>query len=577
MKNLGLIVWSVLAVLVSCGNLRAADELKIALDSKVVVAYVTSWSHIIPDPKYMTHINYAFGHVDETFDGVGIANEGRLRQMVELKKQKPDLNVLLSIGGWGSGRFSEMAANEKHRKAFAKDCRRVVKEYGLDGIDIDWEYPTSNAAGISSSPDYTKNFTLLMRGIRKAIGPKKLLTLATVASGEYIDFQAILPYIDFVNIMSYDMGNAPKHHSALYSSDNSGRMTGDKAVKAHLAAGVPADKLVMGMPFYGRGGKEYPNFQDFNKVGYAKGFRECWDETARVPYLVNKNDTLVFGYENPRSLAIKCQYILKQNLLGGMYWDYDGDNEQGDLRRTVYENLIERKPFYDKTYRVLVLTESAGQHKPFSDAALKWLVDESKVQNLQIQVLNNVGLLAQKSVLDGTDLVIQLDFPPYTWPKEVEQNFVDYINEGRGGWIGFHHATLLGEFDGYPLWQWFSDFMGGIRFRNYIAPLADGTVMVEAKEHPVMKNVDASFVLSDDEWYTYDKSPRPNVRVLANVDESTYTPASDVKMGDHPVVWVNEKVKARNVYFQMGHSPKLFKSDDFTAMLHNAISWTLGK
>ena len=118
-----------------------------------------------------------------------------------------------------------------------------------------------------------------------------------------------------------------------------------RAVKAHLAAGVPADKLVMGMPFYGRGGKEYPNFQDFNKVGYAKGFRECWDETARVPYLVNKNDTLVFGYENPRSLAIKCQYILKQNLLGGMYWDYDGDNEQGDLRRTVYENLIERKPF----------------------------------------------------------------------------------------------------------------------------------------------------------------------------------------------------------------------------------------
>lgn len=65
-----------------------------------------------------------------------------------------------------------------------------------------------------------------------------------------------------------------------------------------------------------------------------------------------------------------------------------------------------------------------------------------------------------KSVLDGTDLVIQLDFPPYTWPKEAEQNFVDYINEGRGGWIGFHHATLLGEFDGYPLWQWFSDFMG---------------------------------------------------------------------------------------------------------------------
>ena len=185
MKNFRLIVWSVLAVLVSCGNLRAADELKTALDGKVVVAYVTSWSHVIPDPKYMTHINYAFGHVDETFDGVGIANEGRLRQMVELKKQKPDLNVLLSIGGWGSGRFSEMAANEKYRKAFAKDCRRVVKEYGLDGIDIDWEYPTS-----SMPPAFLLLLTtrrtlhLLMRDIRKLpSATKKLLTLATVASG----------------------------------------------------------------------------------------------------------------------------------------------------------------------------------------------------------------------------------------------------------------------------------------------------------------------------------------------------------------------------------------------------------
>lgn len=249
MNKFRLIVLSVLAVLMSCGNLMAAGEPKTPADGKVIVAYVTSWSHIIPDPKYMTHINYAFGHVSESFDGVGIANEARLKQMVELKKQNPDLKVLLSIGGWGSGRFSEMAANEKYRKAFAKDCHRVVKEYGLDGIDIDWEYPTSNAAGISSSPDDTKNFTLLMRDIRKAIGPKKQLTLASVASGEYIDFPAILPYIDFVNIMSYDMGNAPKHHSALYSSDNSGWMTGDKAVKAHLAAGVPAHKLVMGMPF----------------------------------------------------------------------------------------------------------------------------------------------------------------------------------------------------------------------------------------------------------------------------------------------------------------------------------------
>ena len=78
-------------------------------DTKVIVAYVTSWSSIMPDPQYMTHINYAFGHVSETFNGVGIANENRLREIVALKAQKPELKIMLSIGGWGSGRFSEMA------------------------------------------------------------------------------------------------------------------------------------------------------------------------------------------------------------------------------------------------------------------------------------------------------------------------------------------------------------------------------------------------------------------------------------------------------------------------------------
>lgn len=125
------------------------------------------------------------------------------------------------------------------------------------------------------------------------------------------------------------------------------------------------------------------------------------------------------------------------------------------------------------------------------------------------------------------------------------------------------------------MWQWFSDFMGGVRFKNYIAPLANGTLIVEDKQHPVMKDVPASFVVPDDEWYTYDKSPRPNVHVLANVDESSYTPASDIKMGDHPVVWVNESKKARNVYFQIGHSSKLYETEGFTTMFRNAINWTL--
>ena len=557
-----------LGVLVSCGSVKSGeDAIAASRDSKVVVAYVTSWSDVMPDPQCMTHINYAFGHVNESFNGVKIDNEERLKQIVDLKKQKPDLKVLLSIGGWGSGRFSEMAANDEYRRAFAVDCERVVEEFALDGIDIDWEYPTSSMANISSSPDDTENFTLLMQDIRAAIGNEKELTLATVASARYIDFKAILPSVDFVNIMAYDMASAPKHHSALYPSGHSGDITSDGAVTAHLKAGVPPSKLVMGMPFYGRGGDGYPSFQDYNKVGNTDTqYTEKWDEVAQVPYLADKNDTLVFGFENPRSLAIKCQYILDKDLLGGMYWDYSGDNEQGDLRRTVAENLL-GKPHKAK---VLVLTERGGQHGGFTDAGLKWLAAEGAKGNFSITEINNARNITE-AYLSQFSLVIQLDFPPYTWPKEAEDAFVKYIEEGRGGWIGFHHATLLGEFDGYPMWQWFSDFMGGVRFKNYIAPLADGTLIVEDEQHPVMKDVPASFVVP------YDKSPRPNVHVLANVDESSYTPASDIKMGDHPVVWVNENKKARNVYFQIGHSSKLYETEGFTTMFRNAIDWTLGR
>lgn len=572
MKKIKMMMAAALGVLVSCGSVKSGEEaIAASRESKVVVAYVTSWSEVMPDPQYMTHINYAFGHVNESFNGVKIDNEERLRQIVDLRKQKPELKVLLSIGGWGSGRFSEMAANDEYRRAFAADCDRVVKEFALDGIDIDWEYPTSSMANISSSPDDTENFTLLMQDIRAAIGNEKELTLATVASARYIDFKAILPSVDFVNIMAYDMASAPKHHSALYPSGHSGDITSDGAVTAHLKAGVPPSKLVMGMPFYGRGGDGYPSFQDYNKVGNTDTqYTEKWDEVAQVPYLADKNDTLVFGFENPRSLAIKCQYILDKDLLGGMYWDYSGDNEQGDLRRTVAENLL-GKPHKAK---VLVLTERGGQHGGFTDAGLRWLAAEGAKGNFSITEINNARNITE-AYLSQFSLVIQLDFPPYTWPKEAEDAFVKYIEEGRGGWIGFHHATLLGEFDGYPMWQWSSDFMGGVRFKNYIAPLANGTLIVEDKQHPVMKDVPASFVVPDDEWYTYDKSPRPNVHVLANVDESSYTPASDIKMGDHPVVWVNESKKARNVYFQIGHSSKLYETEGFTTMFRNAINWTL--
>jgi uncharacterized protein len=227
-------------------------------------------------------------------------------------------------------------------------------------------------------------------------------------------------------------------------------------------------------------------------------------------------------------------------------------------------------------YKILVLTERGGQHESFAAAALAWLDKYAADNKLEITVINKANVIDEE-YLKNYRVFIQLDYPPYTWPEKAMSAFVKYIEEGKGGWVGFHHATLLGEFDGYPMWNWFSDFMGGIRFDNYIAGKASGTINVEDNKHPVMKGVSKSFVLDNDEWYTYNKSPRPNVHVLATVDESSYNPPSDIKMGDHPVVWVNPKMKARNVYFLMGHDGSLLKSKDFTTMFSNAIKWTSGE
>jgi GH18 family chitinase len=304
----------------------------------VVVAYVTSWTKVVPDPTVMTHINYAFGHVNDQFNGVRIDNEQRLRDIVALKKQQPKLLVMLSIGGWGSGRFSEMAASDENRKAFVRDCRRVCNELGLDGIDIDWEYPTQKSAGISASPQDTENFTLLMRDLRQALGSKLWLTLASVGSAQYIDFRSCVQYLDMVNVMAYDMGNAPNHHSALYRSKIVGWLCASECVQAHRKAGVPDDKIVLGMPFYGRGKSGvYMKYRDRDK----QTLKEVWHNASKASYLIDENSELAIGFESPRSIAMKCAYLKEQGLRGAMYWEYADDNEQGDLQRAVWQGVLQ--------------------------------------------------------------------------------------------------------------------------------------------------------------------------------------------------------------------------------------------
>ena len=227
-------------------------------------------------------------------------------------------------------------------------------------------------------------------------------------------------------------------------------------------------------------------------------------------------------------------------------------------------------------FHALVLAERGDQHEAFVVAALEWLKATAAKDHFALDIYTNPDQF-NKALLSKYQLIIQLNFPPYRWSDEAKAAFQDYIEQGRGGWVGFHHATLLGEFDGYAMWSWFSEFMGGIRFKNYIAKRVSGSVVVEDAAHPCMRGLPSSFVVDEEEWYTYDKDPRPNVHVLAHVDESSYLPSSGIKMGDHPVIWTNEKMKARNIYIQMGHHPSLLKNENFETLVRNAILWAGGK
>ena len=537
---------------------------------RVVVAYVTSWTQTIPDPTVMTHINYAFGHVYDSFDGVRIDNPDRLRMIVDLKKQNPKLRVLLSVGGWGSGRFSEMAASDKNRLLFAKDCRRVVDDFGLDGIDIDWEYPTQSSASISSSPDDTKHFTLLMRDLRKELG-NKLLTCATIASGEYIDFRSCISYIDMVNVMSYDMGNPPYHHSALYPSEITNWMTTSAAIEAHLNAGVPHEKLVMGMPLYGRGKQGYTTEPDS-----TKGVTERWHEQSMVPYLVDAQGNLVMGFENERSIGIKCQYIIDHRLRGGMYWEY-GDEHQEKLRNTICRILMHNEPSpYTADYagqrvrfRALLIWDPSAEpaHVEFDKQAIRFFHKLSYGEGFTYDTRTDCP--ANLDTLKQYDVVVMLNALPHE--AQARKAFEQYMEQG-GGWLGFH-AT--GYNDGNTHWPWLNEFLGCGPFLSNNWPPQPALVDVESQSHPVTRSLPQQFVVPASEFYQFLPSPRTNenVEVLVSISPKNYPFGIKdiVTHGDFPIVWTNKKY--RMVYLNMGHGDEGFIDATQNLLFTNAFRW----
>ncbi|MBQ9463574.1 MAG: hypothetical protein IJU68_07980 [Bacteroidales bacterium] len=313
-----------------------------------VIAYLTEYTdkNDLAATSYVTHINFCHGRFGNptTGDGGIVINGGSytdLRDAVlALKSSRPELKVLLMIGGYGerADGFSQMARSAAKRTAFCQACKSHIDTYGFDGIDIDWEYPTVAARGNGASAADALNFNAVLRELRETIGNTKIISVASYAEATYIDWSEAINYVDYVNDMTYDMGSVPKHNSPLYRSSTFNHLSCHESVEAHKAKGIPASRIVLGVPFYGHGKTPYASDVKFNEMASilgsglygsvdvtGKNIRR-WDDTAKVPYLVDSSDNILLCYDDAESVAAKGEYARNNGLFGAMIWEYRHDD-----------------------------------------------------------------------------------------------------------------------------------------------------------------------------------------------------------------------------------------------------------
>lgn len=318
-----------------------SDENKIITNvPKYIIAYYSSDSHIYPDVKYFTHLNYAFAEIDSLNYGIKIQNLQNFKKLISIKDSNPEIKILLSIGGWGAGNFSEMASTKQNRQIFVTSCREAILTYNLDGIDLDWEYPGSSLSGISSSKYDRANFTILIRELREELGHNALITMASPNYGNFYDFRDFIDELNWVNIMAYDMATPPFHHSPIRRSSNVKNESVIDVIEHHLSMGIPNDKLVLGVPFYGRGDKKnYGNFIYFKNIKTKNHTKLKYDMVAESPYIVDENNRLILSFDDSLSISKKCNLIKRKNLRGVMYWHYSCDEPSQILKKSIIEEF----------------------------------------------------------------------------------------------------------------------------------------------------------------------------------------------------------------------------------------------
>lgn len=301
------------------------------------------------DIRFLDAIIYAFVEIDSSGNLV-VPAPSFLRSMVRLKEEKPELLVIAAIGGWAADGFSDAALTPTSRYNFARNVQKLINDYKLDGIDLDWEYPGSSASGIKSRPQDRENFTLLITALRDVLGPNTWISVAGTGDSTYInnsvEIDKIAPLITHFNLMSYDFtagetgSSGQKHQANLYDSALSlpGYST-DRYVRNLINAGMPSEKILLGVPFYGRLGATITKSYDELRKSYINkdGYEYRFDNDAKVPYLVRDGE-FAMSFDNEVSIFLKAQYIL-ENCLGGIFSWQSTFDQANILARAMYESI----------------------------------------------------------------------------------------------------------------------------------------------------------------------------------------------------------------------------------------------
>lgn len=321
----------------------------------VSALYFSSWS--VYEPKHfvldlpadqLTHVFYAFMKIDTNTGTVSVSDQwadvdmpmpdgciGSLASLQALKRKSPWLRSVMSIGGWGTHEaFFQVTSNPQKLNQFVTSSVELVSRWGFDGIDIDWEYPADDMQAMQ--------LVELLRALRRSLHPAMVLTVAAPASFEKISVLRVKEMdlcLSFWNVMCYDFSGEwsdhTGHHSNLYPNGRDG-LSADSALKEYMARGVPASKLVLGMPMYGRkfhkpsflgpGAKFAKTSGDIVDYCNLHGTPTYDDVSVGAFTYDEKKKDLIF-YDSVQCAQKKAHYVRSKGLRGGFWWDSKGDSK----------------------------------------------------------------------------------------------------------------------------------------------------------------------------------------------------------------------------------------------------------